>query len=129
MDRIYLALAMDLTDTAPDGAGWYVDVIIDGKRVMDPLPIPPEAAYEVAQDIQRAMQASEHELPNIQLPQLVQSGSQGIYLALHKQLADAEEHASRINTLRKKLQIAQQLGLAPPPVARSAILEPDATTR
>src|ERR1700752_1832686 len=79
MERIFITLALDLTDTAPETPGWYLNVVQDGQRLMEPMPIPPETAYRLGQDIQSAMQDSRHELPNFLVSALVQAGNSFIY--------------------------------------------------
>lgn len=103
MERIFLTLKMDLTNDAPEGAGWYLEASTDGQRLMPSMSITQEAAYNLATDFYRVMQESEHELPGFTPQQLVQSGNNLIRTALEQQLHYAEEQAARIASLRKRL--------------------------
>jgi hypothetical protein len=118
MERIYIALALDLTDQAPDGAGWYIDIFMDGKRLMAPMLVSANTAYELSQDFADAMQESPSELPSFSVMQIVQSGNQQIYDAIKRQLEEAEEAASKIAHLRR------QLATAPQPVQERPRREP-----
>lgn len=104
MERLFLSLTLDLTDNAPEGAGWYLDFISDGGRIGDPIPITEEDAKRLAHSFHNAM----HAVPGPQEPpvfQLVDSGNQLIRQALEQQLKHAEQEAAKIAGLRKRLAL------------------------
>jgi hypothetical protein len=103
---------MDLSDTSSEGAGWYVEIKIDDKSLMDPMPISIENAFVMGNDFYTAMQSSPYEMPAFSTTQVVQSGSAQIQQRLQQQLAFAEKQAAMIKTLRTKLA---QTGTQPPP--------------
>ena len=105
MERLYFSLVLDLTDTAPEGAGWYLDFITDGTRLGKPIYVDPDIAERMAHAFYGALEG----VPNPQKPplyQLVQSGNQLIRQALEAQLKQAENQAARIAGLRQKLALA-----------------------
>jgi hypothetical protein len=103
VERIELSLVMDLSDTSAEGAGWYLEIGMDGKALMAPMPVTIENAFVLANDFYRAMQTSPYEMPQFSPIQVVQSGSQQIQQTLQKQLEYAESQAAKIKTLRAKL--------------------------
>lgn len=103
MQRIWISLVMDLSDDASAGAGWYVRAQVDSNTAVEPTAISTESAYEAARAIQEALQSTDGELPQIPLPQLVESGSKLIRTALEDQIREYEAKAALIGPLRKKL--------------------------
>jgi hypothetical protein len=103
MKNIVLTLRLDLTPEAANGAGWYIQGGVDGSLVMPPLFVESEAATKLAADFQVALQTTNGELPSVTPIQLVQSGNNLINEALKEQLRYAEEQASRIANLRRRL--------------------------
>lgn len=105
MPNIFITLQLDLTKEAASGAGWYVRAAVDAQQAMPPTFITSEAASGLAGAFLTAMQSTDGELPQVTPPQLVESGNGLIKQALEDQLRYAEEQASRVGHLRRRLGI------------------------
>jgi hypothetical protein len=103
MKHIVLTLRLDLTPEASNGAGWYVQGAVDGNQVIQPLYIEATAALKLANEFQISLQTTDGELPSVSPVQLAQSGNGLINEALTEQLRYAEDQASRISNLRRRL--------------------------
>jgi hypothetical protein len=108
MEKMEITLKLDLSSQASKGAGWYIEATVDDtNQVISPTYIETDAASGLAAGFVTALQSSD-ELPQIVPTQLVASGNNLIRAALENQLRFAEEHATRIPMLRKRLgQIPQ----------------------
>lgn len=113
MQHLLIALRLDLSKEAPNGAGWYLGAVIDGQPVIPPVPISSEAAHSLSGALQAALQSTDGEIPEVTFPQLVTSGERLVRAALEEQLRYAEEQAKKVALLRRKL------GQAPPAIRHS----------
>lgn len=108
MEQMEITLKLDLSPTAPNGAGWYIQATVDSEnQVIQPTYIDVGAANGLAQAFGVALQSAE-ELPQIMPTQLVASGNNLIKAALEEQLRFAEAQAAKIKTLRQRLGIIPQ---------------------
>lgn len=103
MKHFFLSLHMDLTESASDGAGWYLQVTTNEGVLLEPVSVSLEAAHQLASAAQTALQTTDGEIPSLTIPQLVKSASTLIENALAEQLQHAEEQASKITMLKRKL--------------------------
>lgn len=104
MEQMEITLKLDLSQSAPRGAGWYVQATADdSNQFIAPTYIETDAASGLAQAFVVALQSTDGELPQYLPTTLVQSGNNLIKAALEQQLHVAEEWASKIKMLRQRL--------------------------
>jgi hypothetical protein len=102
MNKISIVLALDIQieSNSPNGAGWYAQGIMDGKPVGELIYIPEDKAVAIAQLVNNEAVTSAQPHP----VELVMSGNQLIKQVLPQQLQYAEDQATRVAMLRKRLQ-------------------------
>lgn len=98
MDRIQITFMLDLTNGAPSGAGWYWYSLFDGKPVGEPVFVSEEIMERIAWGVDTNLGPDA-----VKMTEMVQSGNKLMYNVLERQLQEAEEQASRIGLLRKRL--------------------------
>lgn len=88
---------MDLSSDAPNGPGWYI-------RKWFGVTTPELQSEVTAEQAERICAAIDFTLDTDQeYTNIAKSGNKLVYNALEKQLKEAEEQATRISSLRKRL--------------------------
>ena len=95
MTVITASLFLDLRSEAPAGPGWYVFGSLKPDAAVE---VAPEAALEILEAFNRILRPG-----TVEPRTLLTTGNQEIAAELHKQLEFAENQASRIAMLRKRL--------------------------
>lgn len=98
MDRIHITLTVDLTNQPAEGPGWYLRTWHDDHAHREPITITNEQAERICAAIDFTINDSQSTLTK-----LAQSGNKLVYNALEQQLKEAEEQATKISGLRKRL--------------------------
>jgi len=99
MDKLYITLTMDLTPRAPKGPGWYLYTIFDDKPVGEPVFLSETQVEQITGGIDVVVGG----LGSDNYHNIAKSGNKLVYNALEQQLKEAEEQATRISSLRKRL--------------------------
>ena len=109
MDDYALILRLDISDNAPEGAGWYVYATgtgANGEQVLlrKPRRISGRHAMTLAMTMQHGDEEPTQDSPGSLPSQIVQSGNAKILQRINEQIAYAEDQARRIGQLRRILQ-------------------------
>ena len=110
MDDYALILRLDLSDSSPEGPGWYVYATGSNagnqELVRKPQRISGHHAVTLAVQMQQAMPATQdgQKSPS----QIVMEGNQKVVQRINDQIAYAEAQARRVGQLRRILQTESQ---------------------
>lgn len=108
MDNPALILRLDLTDTAPDGPGWYLYATAQddegkGQILIHPVRVSGKAAVDLALRLQHVIGTASGN-DSMTPTQIIGTGNQKVIQRIKDQIAYAEKQAQRIGNLRRILQ-------------------------
>jgi hypothetical protein len=105
MDDYALVLRLDLSDSAPEGPGWYIYATqtVDGKGqiLLTPERVSGRQAISIAVTMQQGLTPGS---TSMSPTQIVGTGNAKVVERLNEQIAQAEAAARRIGQLRRTLQ-------------------------
>lgn len=106
MDDYALVLRLDLSDSAPEGPGWYIYATEGNNLLRKPQRIAGRNALDLAARIQSSLAPSQEMAPT----QIIAAGNDKILQRIKDQIAYAEAQARRVGQLRRILQTESEQG-------------------